>query len=307
MSNELTEGLEQPNVVQPEPGSSTLETPNEEVDFGFELESNNQPDPAAAPPQQPGSQPEAIDQGRLTRIEQDSARKGKVLQALGLDPNSNLIDQFEQGLLTEADLRARLAPQPVSQPAQPAVKSPLDTLKEIQDRVHNNKDATLDDFEQMAAATFEALRENEQRTQQTEMQRTAQQCQDAVYSVFDSAETQLEDETLRMTEREIFMAATDRNVTADAQKLQNPSQMLNPQTYGFYANKTAESLAALKEAYIELGKQQALQGKIPAPAEQIIPPASPGGGAMPKAPTVKVNVDNMAQAREQYLRSRKQV
>jgi hypothetical protein len=159
----------------------------------------------------------------------------------------------------------------------------------------------------LTAATLEALQSNAQREQATEMQQVAQKCQEAVYNVFDSTEYPLEDPKLKATEREIFMAATDAHVTRDAQRLQNPTSMLNPQTYGFYANKQTEQLGALKQAYIEMGRKLEREGVPPSPASEIITPAAPGAGSMPTPPKTKINVDNMAEARKQYLAGRKNV
>jgi hypothetical protein len=304
---ELTNTQETPNADLPQDGSSNPDN-IETVDFGFSQEANVSPDAAGLTPDQSVSNPSETDPGKLTRIEQDLARKDKALKALGINPDSTMLEQFEKGIITEEELLGSIA-RPVTQPVvqQEPVETPLDKMQAVLNKVKTSKDATLEDFETLTAATLEALQSNAQREQATEMQQVAQKCQEAVFNVFDSTEYPLKDANLKATEREIFMAATDAHVTRDAQRLENPTSMLNPQTYQFYANKQTETLGKLKQAYIEMGRKLEREGVPPAPAAEIITPAAPGAGSMPKPPKTKITVDNMAEARKNWLASQKRV
>jgi hypothetical protein len=100
------------------------------------------------------------------------------------------------------------------------VKSPAQVLKEVSSRVREKKDATLEDFEALADATAQFIEQREANDERNAMQNQANACQQAVYSVFDSDQSpmKVEDEKVRMTEREIFFAATDLDVSLDARR-----------------------------------------------------------------------------------------
>jgi hypothetical protein len=245
-----------------------------------------------------------IDPGVVTRLEQANAKQAKALLALGVNPESTALDQYEKGLLSAEDLRRLTTP--VQMPTRgveqtPPQKTPAQVLRETVAKVRQNKDATLEDFETLVDCTAQYIEQNESTREQSLMAQQAQNCQQAVYNVFDSGDNPITDNEVKMTEREMFFAATDLAVSTDARKTQNPYAMMTPETYQFYANREAERLGKVKEAYIELGRKLEREGIPPAPAKQIPTPAAPGQGAPVRAPKVKINVDNMQKAREAYM------
>jgi hypothetical protein len=300
---ELTEGVDQQTAGNTTEGSiDENPQPTQEADFGFAPPSSDPPVSDPATPEGNGTQPNATDPGVVTRLEQANARQAKALLALGINPDSTMIDQFEKGLLTADDLRQLTSPtQQVVQNTAPPQKSPAEILREVSAKVKEKQDATLEDFETLAEATAQFIENREASDQQTAMANQANACQQAVYSVFDSdSSNPIEDQAVKATEREIFFAATDLDVSLEARKTANPYGMMTPDTYAFYANQTKGKLAAVKQAYIDYGRKLEREGVPPAPAQKIIAPVAPGQGAPVAQPKVKVTVDNMAEARKAY-------
>ena len=305
---ELTDGVDQPNAGNPTKGSPDNNPQPQEADFGFNESSVQEPVADPASPDGPDTKPETTDQGLVTRLEQAKAKQAKVLKALNIDPDSVLIDQFEQGLISADDLRRMASPASYPQqavPQQQAEKTPMQVVEETLNRVRTNKDATLEDFETMCKAQKSFMEQVSNDNQKTQFDQMYKDCESAVQNVYEHtiSGTSNLDDTLKMTERELFVAATDFQLVQDANKSPNPSGMVNPQAYGFYANRTAEKMDKLRNAYIEQGRKLEREGVPPAPAQRMITPAAPGQGAPVRAPKVKVTVDNMHAAREQYMRN----
>lgn len=239
------------------------------------------------------------DNGKAARLEQEIAAYKRVIEVMGIDPDSDVAQRVMSGVVSKDDLMRQIgAQQPAEQPQQPA--SAHARLQQLVERV-NNDEPTQDDFKESLQIIADLVNEQNQATEQQKVQTTLQSCAQAVTNVLhqDPVHSQMPDQ-LKAAEEQMFLAATDFLVGAEARKAGNPQAFLNPRVYGFYANKAAEQLGELREYYMSQGRQPI---KPPTTKPVQVNPIAPSQGGQPVQgpPPEMITVKNMRQAANRYL------
>lgn len=238
------------------------------------------------------------DNGKATRLEQEIASYKRVMEVMGIDPDSDVAQRVMSGVVSKEDLMRQIGAQ---QPAQQPQEAPgaRERLRQLVDRV-NSDEPTQDDFKESLRIIADLVEEGSRTAEQQKAQTTLQSCAQAVTDVLrqDPVHTQMP-EQLRTAEEQMFLAATDFLVGAEARKTGNPQAFLNPRVYGFYASKAAEQLGGLREYYMSQGRQATRTAPKPTSVNPI--PPSTGGQPVQGPPPELITVKNMRQAAAQYL------
>lgn len=248
-----------------------------------------------------------VDDGKLTRMEQDMAKKNRVIEALGLDPNSDVADRLDSGLLTRDELLREAGhveppPAPVyQQPEQP--RDPMATLTELRQKMSNEAYTDPKDMDAVIGTMQDILVAQDQRSRQRDVQDHVSTCRAVVNKVYDNDPTieKLPIE-IQQIERLAFEASTD--ALLERENPNNPYQYATPNGYEFYAKKNKGRFQQMRDYYINLGRTMEKTGENP-PANNPVVPISPSQGGSPTpSPPVQITRDNMRQKAQDYITQR---
>ena len=241
---------------------------------------------------------------KATRVEQEIAKYAKVLKGLGIDPDSDFADKFNQGLVTHEELLERVAPQAAQAPVTPQLpKSPADRLSEIIARV-DSEGASEDDFKDAVSTFKDYIQGQEKQTAMTNQELLAQRCERTVVDnlLEDPIHKAMPSDELKQIEQRLFLSSTDALVGQEARKTNHPERYLSPEVYDFYSQRNAEDLTKLRDYYKKTGFDAgvaAARGQVDIPQ-----PMSPSGGGAPiPAPTQRITTKNMKNAALEYLKN----
>jgi len=270
------------------------------------------PTPDVAPDTAPAT-PEDLsaDNGAVTRLQQQVAANNSVMNALGIDPDSDIAEKFKAGIYSRQDLLEMVGIQskpPVAPPTtQPAVYQTQDQLQTIIDRV-KTEGAGEQDFVEAMTAIQNTIQQANQAAQANTMNNTLSQCANTTKAVIASQDSHTTlPQDLKAIEEQLFLAGTDNLVLREANGSQNPDAFLTPNSYGYYANKFNSGYQKLVNHYINVGRD--MQKKGIAPVHQNgINPVSPQLGSGPVTPAAPVvNRTNWQQAAKNYMSRQSQV
>jgi hypothetical protein len=242
---------------------------------------------------------------KASRLQQENEKIGKVLQGLGMDPDSDFVDRYCQGLVTQEELHQRLnvgvpAPAPVQQ-APEHVPTPMEKLDNLLTRV-DKEGATEADFKEAMGTMREYMGNQQQQAQLTNQELLAQQCEKTIVDnlLSDPVHKEMPTDELKQIEQRLFVSSTDALVGAEARKTQHPERYLNPNTYDFYTKQNANDLNKLRSYYEKRGFDKGVatsRGEI-----TPVVPISPSAGSTPVTqPTTRINASNVSSAARQYL------
>lgn len=302
-------------VVEPtepaSPAPSTLE--NLEQNVATELTgASAAPDGSAAPVDpnaasgEPAEAPPAEADGKSQRIQQENAQLRATVRKFGVDPDSDVMDQLNSGLLTVADIVKPREPVEPPAPTQ-TLQQKIDNLKTANltgtDGAVDAK-AFLDDRSQLIEVLDAVVQDNTQLRQAREGdQQTirAQQTASAAASVFDTdVNVTLPDDVMSVA-KELFLGAVDNRVYDMANDPNvGRDRALSVEGYTFAAKQLAPKFGALVAAI------KGEPAPVPAVAPNVVPLAPGTGGASPPPPVPKGKFDmrNLDQNVDAYLAGR---
>ena len=275
---------------------------------------------AGQAPSASGSEPtvpvviDPIDVGKTTRLEQRLASQRSLLNELGVDPDSEIVQRFNNGTATRRELltAAGIIPGQGSEPSIAPVAQPsgpvdiIDRIKTLQQRASTDG-ASSEDFAELASLMGEAISSVRQEKTHEHHITNLQQCTSVV------EKTILQDpmfnalpEDIKAIEGQIFLASADNMLLRDAQKSKDPASCINPGAYQHYSNKMLSNLQTLRDYYVKVGmeRQRTLQNPAPGGGNQISVPLSSGSGGSPMPrPVPKITASNYKQAALNYVQS----
>lgn len=249
------------------------------------------------------------DTGKLSRVEQQLAQSNQLLTSLGIDPESEIAERFQKGLITKDELLLRVGVQPTPSPAKTEPVLPpasavgrLDKLKQrLGDSVKQNKGIMESDILETLDVMSDIVSESAQVQQDANMVKMVADCTNATLAVIekDPMHADLPDE-IKEIESQMFLGATDNMVGAVAK---GDSRYYTPNNYAFYGQKTLERRNTLRNHWIEQGKklqQQAVAGGGKPPVNPISPTTGSAPITPPETPT---NIDNLQERAREYVKS----
>jgi hypothetical protein len=268
------------------------------------------PQPAATPEgAQPPDQPPA-DNGALTRLQQQLAKTNRLLQSLGIDPDSDVPDQFAAGLIDANSLLSMVKPGvavagPQLTPAQPQAQqqNALAKMQEIREKAARGE-AGPEDFAEFVDLTMQAEQERQRAAEMAATQALVDRCFSAATNVLRTDPVHVgQPEEIRQTENDLFLASTDFLINEARMRANaDPAAFMTERHYSFYGQRNLQRLQALRNHYIEVGRQQALKGIQQKPGGQVPVPVSPAMGSGPIAPPpVRPTLDTLAARTKAYM------
>jgi hypothetical protein len=289
----------------------------------IEIEDTNAPDPNDGGETTEDGQPidtaletatdQSVENGKVTRLEQEVAKYAKVLNGLGINPDSDFADRFNAGLVTKSDVARQLGvePQPVGQPvAAPAQSlSYEDQMSELITKV-NADGATAEDFGKSLELMNNYMKEVKGQEQANSQQQLFNQCVAATQEVLDEDANyaKMPDE-IKQIESQMFVASTDHLLAQQAQKTKNPESYITPDAYRFYAKQNQENMTKLRDYWRAEGKAAGDGNPAPLLPGQTAPvnPLSPNAGGPPvNQPRERVTLKNMDRLAQAYFDNARQ-
>lgn len=241
--------------------------------------------------------PETTDFGKTKRAEQELAKYRRVMEVLGIDPESDIADRVAQGLISKEEVLGHNVPRPAVR------ETPMERLTKLTQKIEHGH-PTEGDFREAMKIISEFVSEQSVREQNAQMQAVVDSCRNAVVGVLaaDKMHSEMPDD-VRALEEQMFIASTDNLLTQEASKLPDPRRYFNPQAYQFFAQKNAQSLKALRDYYINQGRAMERQALTRPPQNPNVSPVSPNVGDGPVTipqPRLKMGAD-LTRAAKTYL------
>jgi len=274
---------------------------------GGESVSTQTPAPAADVTGQPeGDKLQPDDTGKISRLEQRLAQNNKILTSLGIDPESDIAERYQRGLVSKEELLMRAgiqAPQPQMdrQAARPV--SAMDKLYHLKQRVgqsvKDNKGILEADILEFMDVASDLAGENVQLQQQGEMAKNLNDCRSATLSVIekDNVHTELPD-NIKEIESELFLSSTDYLLSVNAG---GNIKYYTPSNYQFYAGKNLQRLNNYRNYLIDLGRKTPLPPPPKPNTARVNPISSSTGSAPITPPETLTTIHNMGERARAYV------
>lgn len=243
------------------------------------------------------------DQGKDKRLEQINSAQRQTLIALGVNPDSEAVKQFNEGLITKEELLGT-ATQAVEQP-----KSAVDQFNEhrnnMKELMEKGKAPTAADFLKSMDLTSAVMQENSQKEERGKREVLIDNCINAAGSVItnDPLHKSLP-EDIQEIETQFFVASTD-SVWGVATG--GDQSKVTPANYDYYAKQNLQGpYQKLRNALIEHGRQLERGTPPEPPPTPTVNPISTNIGSGPVTPAEpKVNLDNMQKAAREYAKKQR--
>ena len=242
------------------------------------------------------------DDGKVTRLEQQLAENNKLLQSLGIDPNSDIAERLNAGVMSKQELLEHIGIAPT--PPVTQEEAPEQKLSNILNKI-KKEGSSEQDFIDAMQTMGDMVQEIKTQGQRDNFSNNINQCVEAISTVLvqDELHKNLPAD-LQEIESQMFLSSTDNLVLREAQKHsgrpEEQQRFLTPASYGFYAEKNAERLNSLRNHWIEHGRKLQRGDQMPRTTTNVNP-ISPSIGAGPTAaPVPKVTRDNWQQVARNY-------
>ena len=265
----------------------------------------------------------------INRLKQQSAKDHKLLRALGVDPASDMSEQLESGVITEADVQrhvsskyqvptANQVPQvnaPDNSPVAMAIKEQAAALEQYNKEISENQGVSLETNQRLREADLnlsDAKLEN--LTRQITAKNEVQQANENVESVLSVARENPElvnmDEVLQTSFEQVSLALTGSLADKKAREMGINPATLDANQYRYFSGEAQKMLGGLAEYYRNLGRMEAKPNLQPVPIPgsnnvvtpmPVVVPAGADGTPIPAAnPYAGVNVENHLQAAKDF-------
>lgn len=274
-------------------GQSSEGEPSSTTEPAAQVDKTGQPEGDESPPD--------ITEGKITRLEQQIANQKKFFASLGIDPESDVIDRYNAGLITKEQLLQTVPPQEPKTEVT-GIERLGSYRAKIKDKIGTGQELSQQDFLESLDIMGELAKDNERITQQANIRNLVSECERATQAVLEGDELHtVIPEDIQKIESQVFLGSTDNFLTAETH---GDPHYLTPQSYGFYGQKNIEKYKKLRNAWIDYGKTLAKEEPPPEPPKPTINPISSGTGSAPmKAPETMINIDNMPEAARAYQRT----
>lgn len=232
--------------------------------------------------------------GTEGRIKKENAALRAAMMKIGIDPDSDMVDQLREGFVTIDDIltakRGIQPQQPVHQPEQPKANIPLSQkLGNLKESLQRDGDVDAREYRQTVGQMLEIIedlgKDNERLKQTTETQNLQQmidQITNTTKAVFNEAvKFQIPPEVKSIAE-EMFFGATDVQAGYLARDV-GREKAITPQGYRFVASKLAPQFEQFCQSIYNAGRKSA-GGKVETPTAKSVTAFAPGSGGGTPAP-----------------------
>lgn len=239
--------------------------------------------------------------GTLTRVQQENARLSKTLSSLGIDPNSEVVDEIVNGRITKEELVGYMQGNRPTDNQQPPVptRQELNQAQAIIESLKSKDVITKDDFISALESITSEVSETKsvasklrQQQEEEELASTYNDCMEAVkrnVPVIPGASQELQN-----IMKETLWALTNELAVTEGQKVGNTSAYMNPASYNVLAAKAAENLKAMFSHQAQAG------GPKRVPGDNVISLGNGDGGGSYAASTPRVTRNNMEAVARAY-------
>jgi len=228
---------------------------------------------------------------------------------LGVSSESDIVDQYINGIITKDQALSMAKPAEASKP--PVEQAPREKIRQIAQKAQKGE-ANQVDFAEALEAIDKMAQGYDEQGQQSLIEENVKQCKSAVDLVIgqDTVHADLP-ENIKEIESQVFLSSTDNLLTKGANDLvvhgiKVDRTYFTPQRYGYFAKKNIDRLNTWRNYYIDLGAKRAttnIQGGKPQ-----VNPMSPSSGGAPITPAKpKITLDNMSEAARRYIEKQETV
>lgn len=251
--------------------------------------------PADVTGQPKGEEPQPDISGTVTRLEQQIKAKNEFLSNLGIDPDSDMVEKLNKGLITKDDLFAK--PTATTTPQATVIDKWNKFRQNITEQVNKTGEVSSTDFIKSLDVMNEVIAESRQQNQLVEVEKHFTQCKNAAETVIGSDEKHGSlPEDMQDIEMQFCLGATDYRLASETK---GDPRYSTPQHYSWYADKVMGDYGKLRNHWFEAGKKAALESIKPQPP---VNPVSPGTGGAPITPTeLRIDASNIGEATERYF------
>lgn len=274
--------------------------------------------PAAAPAgqattQEPAKPAEAgADNAKFQRVSQENSNLRKTLTKLGIDPDSDIAEQINSGLITFEDVvRMKTTPaqsfqQPQTQAQQPAPQVTLDqkltNLTNILAAQKTKTEISADEYLKtqdhilgVVADLVQANQTLQQSSERTVNEQRLDKCVQAINDVFENEIKSIIPAEVSQVAKSAFLGLTDIN-NVDLVKQIGPDRAQTPEGYTHTAQQAAPNFKKLIQSVYQAGMKAATKNITtgnpnPNQPNTNVVPLTPGGGPVQPPPPDKNRFD----------------
>lgn len=229
------------------------------------------------------------DDGTVKRLEQKAAKFEKAMKLMGLDPNSEIVEQIAAGIISPEEAKAIVYGRPAPAPTpQNPVETPIETMRRIQAKADKGESISNKDFAEYSKADLTLREQQMEREQVGKIQQIEYETRSAVDNVLNTDEFhQKMPSEVKSFENQLFWGSTDcligTKIRDDGISVQDGyNRYANARSYDFYARQNLQDLAKYRNYLIEYGKSLVTKPKDNVP-EPIGSTTGSGPIQMPKA------------------------
>ena len=250
----------------------------------------------------------AVDDGTVTRLEQQLAESKNLLQVLGIDPEGTTAEQLKAGLITPEQLKQQISAPTQTETTSPQV--PLDQkLTNIQSKVSSRQgDITAENYQQdmkellgVVNDLAETNKNLNKRNEQSDLRNVQQQNIATVYDELGQTEVFKNlDPSVQETAKQMVLGAVDIGVSRLAIQPNIGNQAYTPAGYKHVANQFIPKFNELITKAFEAGKTANTQQIVK--NNTAIAPITAGTGANTvQAPAKRFKIEDMGKNTIEYL------
>jgi hypothetical protein len=266
------------------------------------------PPPATDDTGQPQDDVQQPDDGKAERLEQRLAETNKMLTRLGFDPESDIAERFNAGLISKEEILMQAGVTPTAPPPKEQPSSASDKLAQLKSRVgqsvKDGKGILEGDILELLDVTTDLVAESNELQNQNSLERQFAECRDATLNVIgkDPKHTEAPD-NIKDIESQMFLSSTDNLVAITGR---GDPKSITGKNYSFYAGKNLDKLNELRNYWMEQGRKTAPQPPVP-PANPVNPISPSEGGGPITPPETPTTIDNIEERAQAYIESFGQV
>lgn len=215
----------------------------------------------------------------VTRMQQENAVLAKALNALGIDPSSDVVQGIANGSVTKEQIG--IQPAANNEPNLPVNKEQKALATSLKEKIQSltSGEITRDSFATIMNDVVETISAIESKDTEQELTNNYINCMDAVQRAVPKLENAPKE--VQQALADSIWAATNDLALREGNKVGRPDAYLNPEAYSYFAKKVAANMESVLSFAKGLGKEQYSSGLRNIPANNLnIVGTGDGSGSM---------------------------